>query len=258
MRKRSIIIGLITVKLLLDIVILIIILILIFYAITAVANLAIFEDKKYISLINKIERVMDNCIRRGQCEEDYWIENFNYDPTRFSIYFNYSEGRIYLIKCNEPEGDMYFDIKQSTFLSRNFNQNCEIIKRTKQILTPDTRIIIESLNDDILIYILGISIDEVPYLNVEACIIKIFSVDKRFEINISSPINDLGSFLFGAKSEISVNREIKIMDLYTCTKLPYVINSKKDLAERKLLTSPPMHVFINPLQREIRFIIPKQ
>lgn len=274
MRKRSII-DLVIVKLLFDIVVLIIVMILMFYAITAVANLAIFEDRKYISLVNTIEKAMDSCIKMAQCEEVIWMEDFNYNPITYSLYFNYTEGRIYLIKCDEPEGKIYFEADGED-LYRVYTQNCRVIKRTKPILTPDTKIIIESENNNINIYTLKIALERVAFAtsndlyrfdgNIggirssyrDTCVIRIKETNTLFEINKDSVRKDLGSFLFGEASKTKTGLFIKETFQSTCSNTIYEISSKEDLSEKGILVSPPMQVYIDPSNRIIKFIIPKE
>lgn len=280
MKKRSVLIGLVTAKLLFDIVILIIIIILILNAILAIANLAIFEDKKYLSLVTNIEKVMDDCIKRRQCEERVWLEDFSYNPIVYSIYFNYTEGRIYLIKCDEPEGKMYFEANGED-LYRIFGQNCKILKRTKPILTSDTKVIIESKNKNIGIYTLKAIVEntiQFSSINVHSsndlykfnggigdigegpssrCVIRIKETNNKFEINKDSIRKDLGSFLFGEISKIRTNTYIKDLNTLTCSNVLYEIDSKQDLLEKGILISPPMQVIVIPLNKEIRFIIPE-
>lgn len=285
--KKSLLIGTLFLKVLFDIVILIIIVVLIAYAISSIASLGIIEDRTYIRLLNFIEETIANCIYRGICEEKIWIEEFYYNPIKYDLYFNFSDRRIYLIRCDEPEGEMYFEASGGE-LYRVFSQNCKILKGSSPILTNDTKIIIENKNKNIFVYNLEVEKEQTisfcyvnknslyefykiyrfngglgegdiiigPFPNYKyTCSIKIKDIQKEFIIDNSTIRKSIGSFLFGESSKVSRGKTIKIFDKSECDNEIYDLKSKSDLVEKGLLTTVPFSVLVNSNKREIRFII---
>ncbi|MEM1684131.1 MAG: hypothetical protein QW184_00120 [Nanopusillaceae archaeon] len=276
--KKSLLIGTLFLKVLFDIFILIILIVLISYAISSIASLAIFEDISYIKLMNFIEKSFVDCIYNKICEERIWMEEFYYNPIKYDFYFNFSDGRIYLIKCEEIEGKMYFSVSDKD-LYRVFSQNCRVLKRTRPILNSSTTIIIENNGKNISVYTLKIETERKKYYfmyesNIydlekvyifngrigdfkDICSIKIKDINNKFEINNSTVRKSLGSFLFGESSKVWINRTIKEFNLDVCNNEIQELDPKSDLVEKGLLMAIPFNVFINSSKREIRFIIPK-
>ncbi|MEM4588303.1 MAG: hypothetical protein QXW13_02195, partial [Nanopusillaceae archaeon] len=241
--KKSLLIGTLFLKVLFDIVILIIIIVLIAYAISSIASLGIIEDRTYIKLLNFIEETMAKCLNRGICEEKIWIEEFYYNPIKYDLYFNFSDMRIYLIRCDEPEGEMYFEASGGE-LYRVFSQNCKILKRSSPILTNDTKIIIENKNKNISVYNLKVEKKQIGR-GRNKCLIKIKERKKEFVINISTIRKSIGSFLFGESSKVSSGKIIKEFDKSKCDNEIYDLKSKSDLVEKGLLTTVPLSVLVN-------------
>ncbi|MEM4772951.1 MAG: hypothetical protein QW648_03000 [Nanoarchaeales archaeon] len=252
--KKSLLIGTLFLKVLFDIIILIIIIVLVAYVISSIASLAIFEDLSYIKLLNFIEKAFADCIYKGICEEKIWIEEFYYNPIKYDFYFNFSDGRIYLIRCDEPDGKMYFEHDEED-LFRIYSQNCKILKRSIQILSSNTIIIIENNNKNLSVYTLEYSSDyysgHYPYAII------IGDISESFEINKTTIRKSLGSFLFGESSEVSKGKVIKreSEEPGTCSNGICKLRSKEDLVEKRLLTVVPFNIFINASKEEIRFII---
>ncbi|RDD52564.1 hypothetical protein BA065_00875 [Nanoarchaeota archaeon NZ13-N] len=200
-------------KVLFEIIVFIIIIMLIIYSINAFALLSNLEDKKYISLVSFIE---SNIKESGS---KVWEDTVTYNPFVYTLYFNFTDGRIYLYKCDVVEQKMvFYNITQDTMIKDLESSNCYSIYASREVLDDKVTVRIEggSLMElenkrSLYVSLYNLKYSEettiVNYGGTESTIVTVYGanikdISTSFTISQGSIIKDTSSYLFGLGDKI--------------------------------------------------------
>jgi len=214
-------------KTLLEIIALIFIIILLVFFLKAIGDFVTSEDNKYIELVKFIESKLQSL---KADEKAMWSDSVIYNPVKYSIYFNYTDGRIYLFKCDSPEMILVFsnvsDIKDNLWEKDLEGSNCYPLYVSTKVL--DDRVMVNvtagpilEMKDGNLQKAMTVKLYDLMYTYdiVLTCIDVSCSTDYYYFLAINntydyvyitkdSKVFDISSYLIGVKS--SVSRGVKV------------------------------------------------
>jgi len=248
-----------TLRVLYEIVILIVILILLVYAVQAVGLLSSFEDRKYIAMVKFIE----NSLKQLQLDQaETWGDYIIYNPVKYSIFFNYTDGRIYLYKCDSLELKVVFYNITNNLMAKDLDETiCYPIYISREVLNDATIVnisggVISEIKEGGKIEALPIKLYNLMYNEFcyptsgespepYICLPGLFIKDIYDSIIISkgSELKDVSSYFFGSAS---INKGVEISnDCKDVNGYKKCIIDAKDLLKDGKLVMPKITVSIN-------------
>jgi len=235
------------VRALFEIIVLIVIIILLVYAVQSIGLLSNFEDSKYISLVKFIESSI-NQLQIG--EERTWGDYVTYNPVKYSIVFNYTDGRIYLYKCDSPELKVVFSNVSGTMAKDLAETNCYPIYSSGEVLNNAVIVNISGGTEEIsegskvktiVLKLYDLNYSEFSYTDPETGAIYyqsgliINNVYDNVNITSESNVTDVSSYLFGLASSVSEGVTISSDCEYTDNYVECVVDAKQLLRNGKLV-----------------------
>jgi len=229
-----------------EIIVLIVIIVLLVYTVNAIGNFVIMEDKKYIELVKFIENKIKSL---GIDESAVWSDSVTYNPVRYSIYFNYTDRRIYLFRCESPEMLLIFsNISNNIWIKDLEGTNCHPLYVSTEVL-----------NDAVIINFTAGPIVELSNGNVRRVTV-VMLYDLKYNIMLyqgggiydylaindiseykvitkDSRVLDISSYLAGVKSSLS--KGLRVSDrckLDSASKISCTINAKELFDNGRLTT----------------------
>jgi len=250
-------------KVLFEIIVLIFIIVLLVYALNAIGAFAVSEDKKYIDLVKFIESKLKSL---KIDEKAVWSDSVTYNPVKYSIYFNYTDGRIYLFKCDSPEMLLVFsnvsDINRENLWAKDLEgTNCHPLYVSTQVLNDAVVVNVTAgsileLNNGKLQRAMTVKLYDLAYTYdiLYSCIDVGCSMDYYYYLAINntydyinitkdSRIFDISSYLIGVKSSISRGVRVSKYCENESSNIRCVLDAK-ELFDKGMLTTFKMTVEI--------------
>jgi len=247
------------VRVLFEIIVLIFIIILLVFTLNAIGAFAVSEDKKYIEMVKFIESKLKSL---KIDEKAVWSDSVTYNPVKYSIYFNYTDGRIYLFKCDSPEMMLvFYNVSKDLWVKDLEGTNCHPLYISTKVL--DDSVIVNmtagpilELKDGNLQKAMTVKLYDLMYTYniIYSCIDVGCSMDYYYFLAINntydyvyvtkdSGIYDISSYLAGVKSSISKGMQVSEYCENKSLSIRCVLNARK-LFDKGMLTTFKMTVEI--------------